>query len=155
MARELDRDRAHASGSADHTARIWDIRTGKARHTLKGHAGPILSISFDPDGATLATGSQDGTIKIWNAASGKLVSTFASHNAPAIAAHEAEDAEPALPRVHVVHNGDTLGRLAKRYLGDERRSLEIFDLNRDVLTNPHLLPIGAELRLPADSSQAE
>ncbi len=51
-------------------------------------------------------------------------------------------------RVHVVHNGDTLERLAKRYMGDEGRALEIFDLNRDVLTNPHLLPIGAELQLP-------
>jgi nucleoid-associated protein YgaU len=50
----------------------------------------------------------------------------------------------------VVHNGDTLGRLARRYLGDEGRALEIFDLNRDVLSNPHLLPIGAELRIPAD-----
>jgi nucleoid-associated protein YgaU len=52
-------------------------------------------------------------------------------------------------RIHVVHQGDSLDRLAKRYLGDEARALEIFDLNRDVLENPHLLPIGAELRMPA------
>jgi nucleoid-associated protein YgaU len=52
-------------------------------------------------------------------------------------------------RIHVVHRGDSLDRLAKRYLGDEARALEIFDLNRDVLENPHLLPIGAELRIPA------
>lgn len=52
---------------------------------------------------------------------------------------------------HVVENSDTLEKLAKRYLGDEGRSLEIFDLNRDVLDNPHLLPIDAELRLPADA----
>lgn len=51
-------------------------------------------------------------------------------------------------RVHVVHNGDTLGRLAQRYLGNEDRALEIFDLNREVLDNPHLLPIGAQLKLP-------
>ena len=50
--------------------------------------------------------------------------------------------------IHVVHNGDTLERLAERYLGDGRRALELFDLNRDVLENPHLLPIGAELRIP-------
>lgn len=51
-------------------------------------------------------------------------------------------------RIHVVHNGDTLGRLAHRYLGSEDRALEIFDLNREVLDNPHLLPIGAELKIP-------
>jgi nucleoid-associated protein YgaU len=56
----------------------------------------------------------------------------------------------AEPQRHVVHNGDTLGTLAERYLGDESRALEIFDLNRDVLNNPHLLPIGAELRIPTD-----
>jgi nucleoid-associated protein YgaU len=52
-------------------------------------------------------------------------------------------------RIHVVHQGDSLDRLAKRYLGDEARALEIFDLNREALENPHLLPIGAELRIPA------
>ncbi len=51
---------------------------------------------------------------------------------------------------HVVQNSDTLEKLAKRYLGDEARSLEIFDLNRDLLDNPHLLPIDAELRIPVD-----
>jgi len=51
---------------------------------------------------------------------------------------------------HVVQNNDTLDKLAKRYLGDEGRALEIFDRNRDLLDNPHLLPIGAELSIPAD-----
>lgn len=53
---------------------------------------------------------------------------------------------------HVVQNTDTLEKLAKRYLGDEGRSLEIFDLNRDVLDNPHLLPIDAELRIPVHAT---
>lgn len=49
---------------------------------------------------------------------------------------------------HVVTNGDTLEKLAQRYLSDPGRALEIFDLNRDQLSNPHLLPIGVELRIP-------
>lgn len=52
--------------------------------------------------------------------------------------------------IHVVVNGDTLEKLAERYLHDSGRSLEIFDLNRDQLSNPHLLPIGVELRVPVD-----
>ena len=52
--------------------------------------------------------------------------------------------------IHVVTNGDTLEKLAERYLNDAGRALEIFDLNRDQLTNPHLLPIGVELRVPVD-----
>lgn len=50
--------------------------------------------------------------------------------------------------IHVVKNGDTLEKLAERYLTDPGRALEIFDLNRDQLSNPHLLPIGVELRVP-------
>ena len=60
------------------------------------------------------------------------------------ASDEQQDAEVR----HIVQNSDTLEKLAKRYLGDESRALEIFDLNRDVLDNPHLLPIDAELRIP-------
>jgi len=58
------------------------------------------------------------------------------------------DEQPDSEVRHVVQNSDTLEKLAKRYLGDEGRALEIFDLNRDVLDNPHLLPIDAQLRIP-------
>lgn len=60
----------------------------------------------------------------------------------------ADDAAWPEEVVHIVHNGDTLEKLAERYLGDAGRALELFDLNRDQLANPHLLPIGAELRIP-------
>ncbi len=54
---------------------------------------------------------------------------------------------------HVVQNSDTLEKLAERYLGDAGRALEIFDLNREVLDNPHLLPMGAELRIPDEAGR--
>jgi hypothetical protein len=61
---------------------------------------------------------------------------------------------PAAPyEIHVVHEGDSLERLAERYLADGGRSLELFDLNRDVLDNPHLLPIGAELKIPVEADR--
>jgi LysM domain-containing protein len=51
--------------------------------------------------------------------------------------------------IHEIRDGDTLDKLAKRYLGDSGRALEIFELNRDKLKNPHLpLRIGEELRIP-------
>jgi nucleoid-associated protein YgaU len=50
--------------------------------------------------------------------------------------------------LHIVANGDTLEKMAERYLNDAGRAMEIFDMNRDQLNNPHLLPIGVELRVP-------
>lgn len=52
------------------------------------------------------------------------------------------------PRTHIVADGDSLERLASLYLSDPQRSREIYELNRDVLGNPDLLPIGAELKIP-------
>ena len=52
------------------------------------------------------------------------------------------------PRTHKVLDGDTLGALAARYLGDVDRVLEIYQANRDVLSNPDVLPIGVELKIP-------
>jgi nucleoid-associated protein YgaU len=51
-------------------------------------------------------------------------------------------------RSHCVADGDTLVRLAERYLGSADRSRELFEYNRDVLSSPNVLPIGKELRIP-------
>jgi hypothetical protein len=50
---------------------------------------------------------------------------------------------------HTVADGDTLSKLAARYLGRSDAYQQIYELNREALTNPDLLPIGAVLRIPA------
>ncbi|HAJ63948.1 MAG TPA: hypothetical protein DCP31_35825 [Cyanobacteria bacterium UBA8543] len=39
---------------------------GRELHTLKGHSGSVTSISFSPNGKTIASASSDGTIILWN-----------------------------------------------------------------------------------------
>jgi len=43
--------------------------------TLLGHTSQVLSVSFSPDGATLASGSNDGTVKLWNVEMETAIST--------------------------------------------------------------------------------
>jgi nucleoid-associated protein YgaU len=58
-------------------------------------------------------------------------------------------------RTHRIVDGDTLRRLAQRYLGNAERFGEIYEANRDVLNNPDLLPIGKVLRLPERAGSAK
>jgi nucleoid-associated protein YgaU len=56
--------------------------------------------------------------------------------------------DSGLGPTHKVADGDTLAQLAQHYLGSADRWRELYEYNRDVLANPELLPIGAELRIP-------
>jgi nucleoid-associated protein YgaU len=72
---------------------------------------------------------------------------------PHIAEHYPADDDSAAPPKpvetrHRVIDGDTLEALAQRYLGDAGRAPEIFEANREVLSEPELLPIGAVLKIP-------
>ena len=51
--------------------------------------------------------------------------------------------------VHTVVAGDTLSKLAKSYLGDAKRYMEIFDANTDTLSNPDSIKVGQRLNIPA------
>jgi nucleoid-associated protein YgaU len=50
--------------------------------------------------------------------------------------------------VYTVKSGDTLSKLAKDHLGDPKRYTEIFELNKDVLTNPDMIKVGQKLKIP-------
>ena len=50
---------------------------------------------------------------------------------------------------YTVQSGDTLSKLAKAHLGDAKRYMEIFNLNKDVLKNPDLIKVGQRIQLPA------
>lgn len=51
--------------------------------------------------------------------------------------------------VHTVAAGDTLSKLAKRYLGDAGRYMELFNANKGTLSDPNLSKVGQTLTIPA------
>jgi WD40 repeat protein len=46
-----------ASGSSDHTVRLWDPATGAARGTLYSHSGGVSAVIFSPDSKLVASTS--------------------------------------------------------------------------------------------------
>jgi nucleoid-associated protein YgaU len=64
-----------------------------------------------------------------------------------------ETARPRAPTIHKIVDGDTLAKLAQRYLGDPGRANELYQANRDLLSNPETLPIGAELKIVPSSDR--
>jgi nucleoid-associated protein YgaU len=49
---------------------------------------------------------------------------------------------------HEVVTGDTLSKIAEKYYGDPSLYMQIFEANKDSLSDPNLIRIGQKLRIP-------
>jgi nucleoid-associated protein YgaU len=59
-----------------------------------------------------------------------------------------ETTAPAAPQTYTVNKGDTLSKIAKEFYGSANRWHEIYDANRDQISNPDLIKPGQVLKIP-------
>ena len=71
------------------------------------------------------------------------VNATAAQSAPA-----AQAAAPAPTVSYTVQSGDTLSAIAKKFLGNANDYMDIFNANRDQLTDPDMIKPGQVLKIP-------
>jgi WD40 repeat protein len=68
-----------ASGSRDHTVKLWELTSRRAIATLHGYTGGWSSLAYSPDGKTLAGGTRQGPILLWDIRSGRVAASLNGH----------------------------------------------------------------------------
>jgi nucleoid-associated protein YgaU len=93
--------------------------------------------------------TQEQANKIWDAI--KTVPTWSQEIVADIrATGSAPTATPSsqAARTYTVKKGDTLSRIAKEFMGDSNAYMDIFNANRDQLTDPDEIKPGQVLKIP-------
>jgi WD40 repeat protein/predicted Ser/Thr protein kinase len=69
-------DRQTIASASENRLILWDPATFETKATLRGHTSKVTSLSFTPDGRTLASAESDGTAKLWDLATLEEKATF-------------------------------------------------------------------------------
>lgn len=61
-----------ATGSADRTVRVWDVRAKKAQvFSFRGHGDTVLALRWGEGGRSLVSAAKDKTVRIWDTRAGR------------------------------------------------------------------------------------
>ncbi|MGE0211497.1 MAG: hypothetical protein AB7S41_07370 [Parvibaculaceae bacterium] len=71
--------RLKTEGLNDFPIRLYDIESGQIVGLFRGHQDAILSLSFSPDGSTLASGAADDVAVVWNVESRQPLARLEGH----------------------------------------------------------------------------
>ena len=108
----LDRnDDTLFTGSYDKTIKLWDIKTGHCKNTIRAHSSWVSAIQYDRNFDKLISSSWDATIKIWDKnLQNELVMNVGENN-----------------YVYCISANLSQGKI---YSGTEMKTIDIWDVNQ-------------------------
>lgn len=66
------------SGGCDRDVRVWDLKTGRCIHTLRGHTSTVRCLKM-ADENTAISGSRDTTLRVWDIRTGLCRNVLVGH----------------------------------------------------------------------------
>ncbi|ELT88931.1 hypothetical protein CAPTEDRAFT_142339, partial [Capitella teleta] len=111
-----------ASGSKDHTCKVWNIDSMECIHMFK-HKDAVTAVCFSDD--VCITGCAAGKVKVWDMASGKLIKRLTGHQSGVTGIR--------FDRWHIITAGRDGYALAWSSQGDHARCLNAFRHPKEVL----------------------
>jgi ribosomal RNA-processing protein 9 len=125
-----------ASGGRDGAILLWDCRTSRVVHQMRGHKMPVSALSRrrDADGPELYSGCDDRTVRVWDVEQRGYVETLYGHQEPICALD-------ALCEHHLLSG--SADRTVRLWKVDEESQL--------VFTHGHTAPVDCVAMLHADA----
>ena len=77
----LSPDGKTLAAASEGSVYLWDMHANKLKKVLVGAPTWIYSLTFSPNGKTLAGGKSDKTVYLWDTRTGELLKTFIGHTA--------------------------------------------------------------------------
>jgi WD40 repeat protein len=67
------------TAQADHTVRLWSVKSGDCLKILKNHTNLVAAARFSVNGREAASGGDDRSVRIWDLNTGRNVATLDGH----------------------------------------------------------------------------
>ena len=85
-----------ATTSADHTVKLWDLKSRSLSKTLISHQRWVWDCTFSADSSYLVTCSSDHTARLWEIERGEVIRHYTGHHKAVICCALNDTSPPAL-----------------------------------------------------------